>query len=52
MWHVRETVEGQAGLAGMRERKKPLERPRHKWEHIKMDLQVTGWGDVVWIDLP
>jgi hypothetical protein len=27
------------------EKKKPLGRPRHRWENnIKMDLQELGWG--------
>jgi hypothetical protein len=34
-------------LMGMPEGKRPLERPRHRWEDvIKMDLRETGWG--VW----
>jgi hypothetical protein len=33
------------------ERRRPLERPRHRWEdNIKMDLREVGWG-VDWIDL-
>jgi hypothetical protein len=32
--------------------KRPLERPRHRWEDgIKMYLRETGWGDVEWIRL-
>jgi hypothetical protein len=32
---------------GKVQRKKPLERPRHRWEDgIKMDLREIGWG--VW----
>jgi len=32
---------------GKPEGKKPLGRPRHRWEgNIKMDLQEVGWG--VW----
>jgi hypothetical protein len=31
--------------------KRPLERPRCRWEdNIKMD-QVRGWGGMDWIDL-
>jgi hypothetical protein len=34
-------------LAGEPEGKRPLERPRRRWEDgIKMDLRETGWG--VW----
>jgi hypothetical protein len=33
-------------------RKRPLERPRCRWEDdIKMDLREIGWGAVDWIDL-
>ena len=33
------------------EAKRPLGRPRHRWEDIlKMDLQEVGWG-INWIDL-
>jgi hypothetical protein len=32
-------------LVGKPEGKKPLERPRHRWEDgIKMDLREIGWG--------
>jgi hypothetical protein len=32
-------------LVGKPERKRPLERPRHRWEDgIRMDLRETGWG--------
>jgi len=32
-------------LVGKREGKRPLGRPRHRWEdNIKMDLQEVGWG--------
>jgi hypothetical protein len=31
-------------LVEKRERKRPLERPRRRWEdNIKMDLQLVGW---------
>jgi hypothetical protein len=34
------------------EGKKPLGRPRHRWEdNIKMDLQEVGCEDMDWIDL-
>jgi hypothetical protein len=34
------------------EGKKPLERPRHRWEdNIKMDLQEVGGGRGDWMDL-
>jgi hypothetical protein len=39
-------------LVGKPEGKRPLGRPRHRWEgNIKMDLQEVRWGDMVWIDL-
>jgi hypothetical protein len=32
-------------LVGKAERRRPLGRPRPRWEHdIKMDLQEAGWG--------
>jgi hypothetical protein len=34
------------------ERKKPLGRPRLRWEdNIRMDLREIGWSGVDWIDL-
>ena len=39
-------------LVGKPEGKRPLERPRCRWEdNIKMDLQEVGWGGMDWIDL-
>jgi hypothetical protein len=40
-------------LVGNPERKRPLERPRRRWEDgIKMDLREIGWGrGVEWIHL-
>jgi hypothetical protein len=39
-------------LVGKPEGEKPLGRPRHRWEdNIKMGLQETGGGGMVWIDL-
>jgi hypothetical protein len=40
-------------LVGKPEGKRPLERPRRRWEDgIKMDLRETGWGrGVEWIHL-
>ena len=38
-------------LVGKPEGRRPLERPRIKWEdNIKMDLREVGWG-MDWIDL-
>jgi hypothetical protein len=34
------------------EGKRPLGRPRHRWEdNINMDLRETGFGNVDWIHL-
>jgi hypothetical protein len=40
------------GSVGKPEGKKPLGRPRHRWEDdIKMDLREIGWGGMDWIEL-
>jgi hypothetical protein len=37
-------------LMGKAERKRPLGRPRRRWEDgIRMDLREIGWGSVDWI---
>jgi ribosome biogenesis protein Nip4 len=34
------------------ERKKPLRRPRRRWEdNIKKDFQKMGFGSMTWIEL-
>jgi hypothetical protein len=39
-------------LVGRPERRRPLERPRHRWEdNIKVDLREIGFGAVDWINL-
>jgi hypothetical protein len=39
-------------LMGKPEGKRPLGRPRRRWEDgIRMDLRDTGWGSVDWIQL-
>jgi hypothetical protein len=39
-------------LVGNPEGKRPLERPRRRWEDgIKMDLREIGWEGVEWINL-
>jgi hypothetical protein len=39
-------------LVGKPEGKRPLERPRHRWEdNIRMDLQEVGGGSIDWIGL-
>ena len=35
------------------EGKRPLGRPRRRWENnVKVDLQEIGWGGMVWIAMP
>ena len=37
---------------GKPERKRPLARPRRRWEdNIQMDLQEVGCGRIDWIEL-
>jgi hypothetical protein len=37
---------------GKPEGKRPVGRPRHRWENnIKIDLQENAWGSVHWFDL-
>ena len=40
-------------LVGKPEERRPLGRPRHRWEdNIKMDLREVGWSrGIEWIDL-
>jgi hypothetical protein len=39
-------------LVGKPEGRRPLGRPRRRWEdNIKMDLQEVGCGDMDWIDM-
>jgi len=39
-------------LEGKREGKRPLGRPRRRWEdNIKMDFQEVGFGATSWIEL-
>jgi hypothetical protein len=39
-------------LVGKPKGKRPLGRPRHRWEdNIRMDLREVEWVDVDWIDL-
>jgi hypothetical protein len=38
-------------LVGKPEGKRPLGRPRRRWEDIRMDLRGKGWGDMDCIDL-
>jgi len=38
-------------LVGKPEGKRPLGRPRRRWEDIKMDLQKVGYGGMEWTKL-
>jgi hypothetical protein len=49
MWGVRRVYEN---LVGRTEGKRPLERPRFRWEdNIKLDLTETGIDGANWIQL-
>ena len=53
MWRVWGTGVAYTGFWwGKTEGKKPLRRPRRRWEdNIKMDLQEVGCGGMDWIEL-
>ena len=52
MWHVMEEGRGvHKVLVGKPEGKRPLGRPRSRWEDIKMDLQEVGRGCGDWMEL-
>jgi len=55
MGHVAHMGEGRGVyrvLVGQPEGRRPLERPRHRWEdNIRMDLQEVGCGCVDWMEL-
>jgi hypothetical protein len=37
-------------LVGKLEGKRPLGRPRHRWEdNIRMDVREIGWECVIWV---
>ena len=39
-------------MVGRPEGKRPLERPKHRWEdNTKIDLKEVGCGGMEWIDL-
>jgi hypothetical protein len=51
MWHVWERNVYKV-LMGKPEGKRPLGRPRGRWENgIRMDLTEISWGSVDWIQL-
>jgi hypothetical protein len=48
----RETRNAYKILVGKLKRKRPLGRPRHRWEHlIRRDLKKIGWEVMEWIQL-
>ena len=52
--HVARVGEGRGVhrvLVGEPEGKRPLWRPRHRWDNIKMDLQKAGGGCGDWVEL-
>jgi hypothetical protein len=51
--HMGEVMRGAYNiLVGRPEGRRPLGRPRRRWEeNIKMDLWEKGFGDVDWINL-
>jgi hypothetical protein len=45
-------VSSDGNLVGRPEGRRPLGRPRRRWEdNIKIDLQEVGWGGMDWIDM-
>jgi hypothetical protein len=53
MWHVwGERRRAYRALVGKPERRRPLGRPRRRYEdNIKVYLREVGWGVMDWIDL-
>jgi hypothetical protein len=54
MGHVAHMEEGRGiyrVMVGKPEGKRPMGRPRFRWEDIKMDLQEAGCGGMDWIEL-
>jgi hypothetical protein len=50
--HMKEKTDIHRVLMGKPEGKRPLLRPRHRWENnIKMDLKEVGCGGTDWIEL-
>jgi hypothetical protein len=38
-------------LVGKPEGRRPLDRPRRRWEDVKIALREAGWKGIDWIDL-
>ena len=52
MWHVWRKGEVYKVLVGKPEEKRPLGKPRRRWENnIKMELQEVGGGCGDWMEL-
>jgi hypothetical protein len=52
MWRVWGRIEVYRVLVGKPERKRPVGRPRYRWDdNIKMDLQEVGGGCGNWMEL-
>jgi hypothetical protein len=50
--HIGEERNVYRALMGKPEGKRPLRRPRRRWEDgIRVDLRKIGWGSVDWIQL-
>jgi hypothetical protein len=50
MWHAWKRREILQGLVKRPEGKRPLGRPRYRWEYgIRMDIGEIGFGGVYWI---
>jgi hypothetical protein len=54
-WHVAcsgEKMNAYSILVGKPEGKRPLGRPRRRWDDIiRMDLREIGWGGMCWVHL-
>jgi hypothetical protein len=50
--HVGEEIKLYKVLVGKPVGKRPLGRPRHRWEDgIRMNLREIGWKDAEWVQL-
>jgi len=51
MPHMGKERGAQRFLVGKPDRKRPLGRPKHRWEDVRMDFQHVGYGGMDWIFL-